>query len=65
MTSFSHWKTLNNFEISNKLKNFGKIVNMSKNIVKFYRYEKYFSDIISAHFMLTLIKGEIFVYFLK
>ena len=39
---------------------------MSKNIINFYRYVKHFnSEVISIHFLLTLIKGEIVVQFLK
>ena len=39
---------------------------MSKNIINFYKYVKNFnSDVISFHFLLTLIKGKIVVQFLN
>ena len=60
MMSFLHWKFLTFFR-----ENSCKIVNTSKNIIKFYRYVKYFRDVISFHFLLTLTKGETGVRFLK
>ena len=56
MTSFLHWKILNIFREKPC-----KIVNMSRNIIKFYRYEKNLSEF----FFEILIKGEIVVRFFK
>lgn len=61
MTCFLHLKILNIFR-----ENSSKILNMFKNIIKFYRLVKYFSDVIRrVYFLLTLLKSEIIVWFLK
>ena len=36
---------------------------MIKYIIKFYRYVKYFIEVISIHFLLNLLKGEIKIAF--
>ena len=48
-----------------KQEEFCKIINMSKNIINFYMYVKHIGDVISTDFLLTLIKGDIIVQFLK